>query len=183
METSSRIRRRGWSRRAVVAALASAMTVGLVVGTSLPAQATYYSGGFGTGLTYINNYSYNATWQPAMNLGVSNWNATPTPVDIQKISGGNTVAAGANSASWYGYYTRYATSFRIDLNSTKIATCSNVSNCITAVLVHEFGHTFYQADNPPVCSSCSVMREDRDRNSSTMRSPRTYDVNETNNYL
>lgn len=167
----------------MTAALASAVAIGLVAGTALPAQATYYSGGFGTGLTYINDYSYNTTWQPAMNLAVSNWNATPTPVDIQKISGGNTVAAGANSASWYGLYTRYATSFRIDLNSTQIATCSNVSNCITAVLVHEFGHSFYQADNPPVCSSCSIMRHDRDRNSSTMRSPRTYDVNETNNYL
>jgi hypothetical protein len=173
--------RRPRLKRAFLAVLA---TGGLVLGTALPAQATYYSGGFGTGLPNINNYSYNTTYQPAMNLAVANWNATPTPADIQKIGGGNVVAAGANSASWYGYYTCYSTSFRIDLNATKISSsCSNASNCITAVLVHEFGHAFYNADQPPVCSSCSIMRADRDRNSTIMRSPRTYDINETNNYL
>ena len=170
-------------RRVSRALLGAAAVVGLLFGTVQPANATYASFGFGTGLTYINNYSYNSTWQPAMNLAVSNWNATPTPVDIQKISGGNVITAGAFSASWYGYYTRYTSSFTIQLNSTKIATCSNVSNCITSVFVHEFGHTFYQADNPPVCAECSVMREDRPRSATIMRAPRTYDVNETNAYL
>lgn len=113
-----------------------------------------------------------------MNLAVSNWNATITPVDIQKISGGNVITAGASASNLYGWYTRYATSFTIHLNSTKInATCTNVSNCITSVFVHEFGHTFYQGDDPPVCSTCSVMRGDRPRSSTTMKAPRTYDIN------
>ena len=89
--------RRPRLKRAFLAVLAAG---GLVLGTALPAQATYYSGGFGAGLQYINNYSYNTTYQPAMNLAVANWNATPMPADIQKIGGGHVVAAGANSASW-----------------------------------------------------------------------------------
>lgn len=71
-----------------------------------PAQATYYSGGFGTGYTVIDDYNYNSTWQPAMNYTVSAWNATPTPVDINIINGGNDVVAAQYSASWYGYYER-----------------------------------------------------------------------------
>lgn len=167
--------------RVVIATVAA---LGLALVTVQPANATYYASGFGTGLTYINNYSYNSVWQPAMNLAVSNWNSTATPVDIQKISGGNVITAGASASNLYGWYTRSATSFTIHLNSTKInASCTNISNCITSVFVHEFGHTFYQDDDPPVCSTCSIMRGDRPRSSTTMKAPRTYDINETNAYL
>jgi hypothetical protein len=149
-----------------------------------PAQATYYSGGFGTGYTVINSYSYNSTWQPAMDYSVNAWNATYTPVDIHKISGGNAIEAASYSANWYGQYTRYTSSFRIQLNSRVIsANCTIVSNCISSVFSHEFGHVFYQADNPPVSSTSSVMREDRNRNSSSMRGPKQYDIDEANNYL
>jgi len=171
-------------RRAIRAVLASAAVLGIVLTATQPAAATYSGNGFGTGLTYINNYNYNSTWQPAMNLAVSNWNATATPVDIQKLSGGNVITAGSSSSNAYGWYTRYTFSFTIFLNATKISSsCTNASVCITSVFVHEFGHTFYQADNPPVCNTCSVMREDRPRSSTTMRTPKTYDVNETNAYL
>ena len=50
--------RRPRLKRAFLAVLAVG---GLVLGIALPARATYYSGGFGTGLRYINNSSYNTT--------------------------------------------------------------------------------------------------------------------------
>lgn len=75
-------------------------------------------------------------------------------------------------------------SFRIRLNARVIANnCSNVSNCISSVFSHEFGHVFYQADNPPVGANYSIMRGDRNRNASNMRGPKQYDIDETNNYL
>ena len=42
--------------RVVIATVAA---LGLALVTVQPANATYYASGFGTGLTYINNYSYN----------------------------------------------------------------------------------------------------------------------------
>jgi len=76
--------------------------------------------------------------------------------------------------SWVFPVDRVATvTFRIRLNARVIANnCSNVSNCISSVFSHEFGHVFYQADNPPVGANYSIMREDRNRNASNMRGPK-----------
>ena len=167
---------RGRIARVALVFLAAA---GLTVGTAIPANATYFASGFGAGFFYVNDYSYNTTYQPAMDQAIVNWNNAAAPVDIQKIAGGNTVTAASYAETWYGYYTRQTTSFTIQLNSRVISSsCTNVSNCITSVFVHELGHALYLDDNPPVASS--IMLSSRNRN--VMTTPSAYDESEATQY-
>jgi hypothetical protein len=120
-----------------------------------------------------------------MDNSVNAWNSTPTVFNIVKIAGADIVAA-QFSATWSGRYSSSGNNFTIELNARVIADparCTNVSNCISSVFSHEFGHVFYQDDNPPVDKFSSVMRADRNRSSSTMRGPKQYDIDETNAYV
>ncbi len=149
----------------------------LVAALSIPAgsaTASPYSGtGQETPKIRVLPYSYNSTWQTAINNGRYNWNSTYSPVDLTVSTiGGSTITATSYSDTWYGYYQRCgSTCMYIRLNSRTIARdASNVRNFITSVLVHEYGHALNLAHT----TSYSIMNYNRDRN--TMTYPSSSDV-------
>jgi hypothetical protein len=153
------------------------LVVALVATTAAPAAARFNSGGMWTAQYTFYRGSYNTTWGSPMATAESRWNPAPE-VDIIRQTGtsgtSGSVYAAQYAGDWYGYaVVSNGTSFTIQLNSRTIAAnASNIGNFIQSVYVHEFGHTFYLADNPGTTLS-SIMKESRNRN--TMVAPSAYD--------
>jgi len=175
-----------WRRRLLAVATGAllALPSGLLAAT--PAQATYYSGGMPNAHFYIQPYSYNSLWQPALDQALTNWFNTPTPAWIQKSSSASSwLTAAYLSDTWYGLYQPFGSGsgryFHISLNSRTIAgDASNFTNFVTSCFTHELGHGLSLNDNPPVASTASIMRHDRNRN--VMTTPQQYDINDVNNF-
>jgi hypothetical protein len=152
--------------------------------TAAPAQATYYSGGMPNAHFYIQPYSYNSLWQPALDQALTNWYNTPTPAWIEKSSSAPSwLTADYYSDTWYGLYSPFGSGagryFHIQLNSRTIAgDASNFTNFVTSCFTHELGHGLSLDDDPPVAAS--IMRHDRNRN--VMTTPQQYDIDDVNNF-
>ena len=152
-----------------VAALALALSIPVGSATAEP----YSGSGQEIPKIPVLPFNDNATWQPAIYKAMSNWNATYSPVYLSvSSSGGSTITATSYSDSWHGYYQACGSScLYMRLNSRTIAAdASNVSNFITSVLVHEYGHALNLAHT----SSTSIMNSSRNRN--TMTTPSSSDV-------
>lgn len=171
------------SRVAIVARLiaVAALSVSLGIVTTSPASAEPYSGsGQATPKLPIYPYSYNSTWQSALDQAITNWNVTVSPVDIYKYNGAaSTITAQSYADTWYGYYTSCGSScFYMRLNSRTISRdATNFSNFLTSVTVHEYGHALKLGH----VSGTSIMNSSRNRNVQT--NPASSDIqNVRNNY-
>lgn len=164
--------------RAVAVAFAS--TILLVVST-LPSNATYYSGGVGTHIFNVQITGVNSTWYNHIKSGVNSWNniAAPRPkITVLDPTPSRTATAASYSATWYGLYTPGGTranrTFVIQLNTRTLSrdAGTNLSSWARGTSTHEFGHALSQADNPAT-TSLSIMKHNRDR---TRMSPYLYDI-------
>ena len=171
-------------RRTVARVLAAAAVAALgVASAAVPAQAHYSGTGQIIARIEVHPYNYNSVWQPALDRGLANWNATASPAYISKYSNsGSSITAASYSNTWYGYYTRCGDfCYYIRMNARTIsAAASNVGNFITSVLVHEYGHAFNCADLSSSSGVTSIMNEGRNRNS--MVTPQPHDVSDVNAY-
>ncbi|AZQ33225.1 hypothetical protein EJ357_06980 [Streptomyces cyaneochromogenes] len=168
------------ARSLVITSLATACTIALF---AAPAHGTYWSGGMPRADFSIRTYSYNPTWQGPLDNGIVNWNGTPTPAAIGKLSSSpNTLTATSYSDTWYGLFTSSgprdsSRTFTIKLNSRTISRdATNFSNMVTRVFSHELGHGLSMADNPSTSSS-SIMKYTA---WNTLVKPTTYDIAEVN---
>lgn len=181
--TSARSRRR---RAAAVLAVSSVLTLPVALLPGAPAQATFYSGGMPNAHYLIRPYSYNDLWQPNLDRALTNWFNTPTPAWIEKSTATSSALTAAQFAdTWYGLYSPSGSgsgrTFQIRLNSRTIARdAANFANFVTSCFVHELGHGLSLNDDPPVASTASIMRHDRNRN--VMITPQQYDIDDVNNF-
>ncbi len=132
---------------------------------------------------YVYPYSFNGTWQAAVNQSRYNWNNSSAPINFY-TSSSSTNRIYVSQYDYDAYGITYAlersgselTRFKIELNSrtiTRDASTGNLANFIQSVLVHELGHTIWLADNP-VTEQDSIMKYTRNRN--IMISPTAYDI-------
>lgn len=144
---------------------------------------------------YLNqNFGWQSTSIPVKNATSSSYttvvknsimawnNAIPGGVNIyQSNTTDNTIYSGNYADSWVGYYSYYTSDgktykFNIYLNDKFLLSQSN--NYKQSTLVHELGHAFSLADNPP--QKKSIMRYDRNRNK--IYTPQSDDINGVKNF-
>ena len=151
----------------------AALTLSLILPAGGAVASPYTGRGQETPKIAVYPYSYNSTWQTPMNKALSNWNATYSPVYLNKsTNSGSTITVKSYTDTWLGYYQKCGpTCMYIRLNSRTISNnASNFSNYVQSVLVHEYGHALGLAHQ----SSSSIMYTSRNRN--TMTSPTSKDV-------
>jgi hypothetical protein len=173
-------RTRGWLRTSAVAVASAA----LVLTTSLPAHATYYSGGMPGTKFNVKYVGVNDTYVGLFNDARSRWNKTTnTNVSIGKTTtAAASMTAGRYSATWYGLYTPSGVrsinrAFTIQVNARTLQSDSgsNFTKWIASTSTHELGHGLSLADNPGT-SRASLMKHDRNR--TTVYAPQAYDIEE-----
>jgi len=142
---------------------------------------------------------FNATWQPGINAGMTNWNWSSTPVSFSNNSASVNRVVVANFAwSYLGRAPmvlsgtpeagRMAGSFTIELNSGEITTWTNnnratLSNVITHVMAHELGHVQGLADGPgdrPLGGGANNSIMNLNSNPNTITTPRAFDIQSVN---
>lgn len=118
---------------------------------------------------------------------MGSWNSTSTPANISSGTVSNSSGSlEILSFTWsdYGRYyphgTRVNRTFDISVNRRTLKTDggSFYSNYLWSTTAHEFGHALSLDDNPPVSSTASLMRHDRNR--VTLYEPRPYDISDVN---
>ena len=128
-------------------------------------------------------YSFNTTWQTAMDQALNNWNNSSAGVTFIKSSSSQNYIY-VDDYSWdpyiygmnnpIGLFPPTILAFSIQLDSGEITSrATNLSNFITSCFVHELGHSIWLKDNPNTTSS-SIMKGSRVRD--TMTNPSAYDV-------
>ena len=172
------IRSRSRSPLLVSASLVLAL---LSQGLSAPAANAHFNGtGQASARMSIQPYGFSSLYNVAIDRAIANWNATSSPADIFKYSNsGAYIAVGSYSDTWYGTYTGCGSGcyiIRLNERSISAARPSNISNFITSVAVHEWGHALNLAHN----SVTSIMWDSRNRN--TMTTPQSHDVADVNQY-
>ncbi|MGI5237294.1 hypothetical protein [Dactylosporangium sp. CA-139066] len=163
--------------KVAAAVVAAAIGGGLLFAS--PAHAHYDGAGQLYAQMEVYPYSYNSTWQSAIDRGLSYWNATPTPAYISKYQySGSSVTAASYSDTWYGLYQRCGDNcYYIKLNARTISRDAyNFQNFATSTTVHEYGHALNLAHN----SVFSIMNHSRDRN--TVYTPQPHDIDDVNAY-
>lgn len=158
------------------------------IGFSSYALASYYiSVGSPNPTISLKHYSYNSPIQESINQSITEWNWSNSGVYIKRSdsSSNNEIIAGSFTDTWYGMATQWKRTwvssykFRIDINTRTISRdATNYGNFLQSVTVHEFGHIFWLADNPPGTDP-SIMRYSRDRN--RMITPQSLDITNVRN--
>jgi len=147
-------------------------------------EGQYLDYGYESANIYFNKYSYEQTWQTAMNKARNAWNTSSAPVTFSvKNKAVNRINVNEldETVDWYGVTTPSfsgdkAVQYTIVLNKTKITADAKegyLGNFIQSVLVHELGHVVWLEDNP-ITPRDSIMKQTRDRN--TMINPTDYDI-------
>ncbi|WP_418275716.1 hypothetical protein ACNHYB_12770 [Isoptericola jiangsuensis] len=138
----------------------------LALASSLPASATYYSGGVGDNIFSVQITGVNSTWNGYLKHGITTWSNTysKTGTSIANSSSSNKKMTASNySTTWLGLYTPGGTrsdrSFTIKANATRIndMTGGTFARWAQWVSNHELGHGLSLADNPSTSRS-SVMK-------------------------
>ncbi|WP_420363259.1 hypothetical protein AABM26_02315 [Curtobacterium aetherium] len=147
--------------------------------TTLPAHATYYSGGMSSPKFNVKYVGVNNTYVHLFDDARSRWNkTTSTGVSIGKSSSAvASMTAGRYRATWYGLYTPSYGAFKIQVNARTLErdSGSNFTKWIASTSTHELGHGLSLNDNPRN-SYPSLMKHSRDR--TTVYAPQSYDIRE-----
>lgn len=167
--------------------MASGLGCALLIaqGVAAPAAQAHYDGrGQPEARISIQPYNYGTGWNVPIDRAIANWNATASPADIFKYSSsGAYLEVAGYSDTFTGQYTNCGPGcYIIRINSRAISEAkpTNLSNFITSVAVHEWGHAFDLADIPYGSSGQSIMAYARDRN--LMTTPQPHDVADVNDY-
>lgn len=159
----------------------------LTIAFSSYALATYISVGSPSPTVTLRPYSFDSPIHEAINASIIAWNFSGAGVQIQRSDSNsqNEIIAKSFSDTWYGMATQWKKTwftpyrYRIDINTRTISRdATSYGSFIQSVVVHEFGHIFWLADNPPGTNP-SIMRHNRNRN--TMVTPQVLDVTNVKN--
>jgi hypothetical protein len=183
-QNTTRPQRGQHARRWLQTGAVAVASIALVLTSTLPAHATYYSGGMPGTKFNVKYVGVNNTYIHLFDDARSRWNkTTSTNVSLGKSSSAAaSMTAARYSATWYGLYTPSGLrgvnrAFKIQVNARTLQrdSGSNFTKWIASTSTHELGHGLSLADNPRN-SYPSLMKHNRDR--TTIYAPQAYDIRE-----
>lgn len=152
-----------------------------VICTPLFANASYIGTGSPTLSVTCKKPNYNDVFMSLIEAATNAWNTSGCGANITMTTGScdNKLYAGSYPDSWYGLNTPWVNpyKFEIKINTRTITNdATNYNNFVMAVIVHEFGHVYWLADNPNTQSSSIMKYNNNGMNYNTTWTPQQFDI-------